>query len=90
MHITVQMPRYRCHKEVSALKIKELLITPGEGDRPEAVVIVPEEEGYKPFAVGPDYFIKHRPIAGGYFVVYADGYVSYSPAEPFEAGYARI
>ena len=29
---------------------------------------------------------KHSPEIGGYYVLYPDGYVSYSPAEPFEAG----
>lgn len=29
---------------------------------------------------------KHKPQVGGYFVLYPDGYQSYSPAEPFEAG----
>jgi len=29
---------------------------------------------------------KHDPRVGGYFVLYPDGYQSYSPAEPFEAG----
>lgn len=29
---------------------------------------------------------KHSPVVGGYFVLYPDGYTSYSPAEPFEAG----
>ena len=33
---------------------------------------------------------KHDPQAGGYYVVYADGYQSFSPAQAFEEGYTRI
>lgn len=33
---------------------------------------------------------KHKPVAGGYFVVYEDGYESFSPAKAFEEGYTRI
>lgn len=29
---------------------------------------------------------KHQPEVGGYFVLYPDGYTSYSPATPFESG----
>lgn len=29
---------------------------------------------------------KHSPVVGGYFVLYPDGYTSFSPAKPFEAG----
>jgi hypothetical protein len=32
---------------------------------------------------------KHAHV-GGYFVVYDDGYTSYSPAAAFESGYSRI
>lgn len=33
---------------------------------------------------------KHGPQVGGYYVVYADGYISYSPAAAFEDGYRLI
>ena len=41
-------------------------------------------------AVDDAYLRKHNPHAGGYLVVYADGYVSFSPAKAFEEGYTRI
>lgn len=37
-----------------------------------------------------EYMQKHQPRAGGYFVVYKDGYESWSPAEAFEEGYTRV
>ena len=40
--------------------------------------------------VSRQYAVKHDPRAGGYFVVYEDGYESWSPAGVFEAGYSLI
>ena len=73
----VQMPRYKCRKTVWALKIA----------RVEGNVIYPEDEAYAPFKVSNEYLEKHSPYAGGYFVQYKDGYISFSPAEAFEEGY---
>jgi hypothetical protein len=52
-------------------------------------VIVPADEVFAPFSVDSDYLAKHKPEPGGYFVVYKDGYQSFSPAEAFEDGYTR-
>lgn len=79
-----ELPRYRCHKEVWALKIKQIIPTPDGGAQIES------EEGFAPFHVSADYVRKHQPEAGGYWVQYADGYQSWSPAEAFESGYTRI
>jgi hypothetical protein len=80
-----EMPRYRCHKEVWALKITHIHFVP---DLPGAQLVV-EEPGYAPVRVSDDYIKKHEPVIGGYFVVYKDGYQSFSPAEAFEDGYTR-
>ncbi len=76
-----ELPEYVCHKKVRALKIKAVNALNGN------TTIVPEDERYAPFNVDADYVNKHRPIAGGYYVVYKDGYKSFSPAEAFEDGY---
>lgn len=92
---TAEMPRYKCHKEVWALKIQSVThnsvlaqLSGNESDG--SALIVPEDEGYAEFRVDADYVRKHKPQAGGYYVVYGDGYKSYSPAEPFESGYSRL
>ena len=83
----MEMPRYKCHKEVWALKIKEIQpVNLGE----DGAVIVPEENGYAPFRVTGKYMQKHKPIEGGYFVQYKGGYQSFSPADAFEGGYTRV
>ena len=56
----------------------------------EAVIITPEESGYAPFSVDAAYVRKHQPKVGGYYVVYKDGYKSFSPAQAFEEGYSRV
>ena len=83
MTCSQQMPRYKCHKEVWALKILEVF---RENNQPRLRV----DGGFEPIAVDDDYCAKHRPEAGGYYVVYADGYKSYSPAQAFEEGYTKV
>ena len=55
-----------------------------------SAIITPEEEGYAPFKVNHEYVRKHNPQVGGYYVVYKDGYKSWSPAEVFEKGYTKL
>jgi hypothetical protein len=86
-----QLPRYKCHKEVWALKIKSIAFTLGRPNSEGiANIIEPEEEGYAPFPVSDEYVNKHNPQVGGYWVLYDDGYQSYSPAKAFEEGYSRV
>ena len=81
------MPQYKSHKLVYALKIKAVLNGP-----PGAPIGFSALEFYDtrfaPRTVSADYLTKHKPEPGGYFVVYQDGYESFSPAGPFETGYA--
>ncbi len=75
----IEMPRYRCHKEVGALKILGISL-----------------DGELAFGTGSfkqmprEWLDKHNPEVGGYYVVYDDGYESFSPAKAFEEGYTRI
>lgn len=86
-----EMPRYRCHKEVHALKIASIDQAPAskvaEGG---SWLLQPADEGYGAVEVTHEWFARFKPEAGGYYVVYADGYASYSPAKAFEDGYTLI
>ena len=93
-HASRQMPRYKCHKEVWALKIEHVAYDiRGDG----SAVITPSDEGYGLFEVDAEYVNKHLKnrdpkngqTIGGYYVVYDDGYKSFSPAKAFEEGYTR-
>jgi len=91
----MEMPKYRSHKEVWALKIKEIVFDSdlAKGVNREtdgSATITPEEKGYALFKVDQAYVTKHRPKVGGYYVVYKDGYESWSPADAFEGGYTKI
>ncbi len=79
-----QMPRYQCHKKVWALKIKDICVA---GDN---WLLWFEEEEFSPIQVSCAWRDKHNPQVGGYYVVYEDGYKSFSPADAFESGYTRI
>ena len=87
-----EMPKYQCHKKVWALKIKDVTYDrpPLEGVPRGNATITPEDEGYAPFVVDEAWAMKNRPLPGGYYVVYEDGYKSFSPAAAFEAGYSLI
>ena len=90
-----EVPKYKCYKEVWALKIADIHFDPSttddEGHRIDGgAIIIPADEGYGSFQVDAEYVSKHSPRLGGYYVVYEGGYKSFSPAEAFENGYTLI
>ena len=91
---TIEMPKYKSHKEVWALKIKEIAFDIDEAKKEYresdgSAMITPTEERYGRFKVDATYIRKHQPQIGGYYVVYEDGYKSFSPAKAFEKGYEK-
>ncbi len=81
----IEMPRYRSHKRVWALQIKSLDFVNERGTR-----LSFEEEGYAPIIAPLEMFSRYQPEPGDYYVVYDDGYKSFSPKKAFQEGYARI
>ena len=83
----IEMPRYRSHKEVRALQI---------GDEP--IIINPDgsmtlpiaDVGYAPVTITAEVYSRYCPVAGDFYVVYADGYKSLSPRKAFIDGYTRV
>ena len=81
-----KLPTYKCHKEVNAAKI--------------AVIEFEADDSAKIALIGLDYIIKtdanyKTKFRGdendlGYYVIYQDGYVSWSPIKAFEEGYTRV
>lgn len=82
-----EMPRYKCHKEVWALKIAAIEIM-----QDKSAIIAPAEAGYGAFPTPARWAerFKGSEEDPGYYVVYADGYASWSPSKAFEEGYTRI
>lgn len=84
MNAVAEMPKYKCFKEVWALKIDKISV------REEKVTLSFADEKYSPIQVSAEWANKHSIEVGGYYVVYQDGYTSFSPAKAFEEGYELI
>lgn len=82
----IEMPRYRSHKTVWALKIAEVIDegTDTTTDENPIVTIWFEDQRFPAHRI--NLRGKPTPAAGWYFVRYEDGYISFSPAEQFEKG----
>lgn len=83
-------PRYKCHKIVDGFKILRIAsgeLSPAEGSA-KVFNLWPVDHDLDPVEVSPAWMAKHQPKEGGYYVMYQDGYASFSPAKAFEDGYA--
>jgi len=80
-----EMPKYQCHKKVWALKIAEI-----EMSEDGSAKIAPVDKGYATVTTKPKFPFKGSEDDLGYFVVYSDGYQSWSPTKAFDEGYTRI
>jgi hypothetical protein len=85
MNIDTPMPQYQCHKKVWALKIAAIEI---EADK--SAKIAPADDGFASFQTKPNFPWKGSEDDLGFFVVYEDGYQSWSPTKAFVEGYSRI
>jgi len=76
---SAEMPRYVTCKQVWALKIASI-----EAVSPTEARLHFVDAGYAPRVMAQDWIEKRGAEAGGYLVVYRDGYTSWSPAQAFE------
>lgn len=82
---TTEMPRYKSHKTVWALKIAAIEIHEDKSAR-----IAPADKGYAAFKTAAGWAARFTSGDDpGYYVVYADGFASWSPTKAFEDGYTR-
>ncbi len=82
---SLPMPTYQCHKKVKAMKISEIV---PDFQTNNLKMLFEGSDGY--VVVSKEWSYKNNPEVGGYYVVYEDGYDSYSPAKAFEEGYTLI
>lgn len=85
---SIEMPRYVSHKKVWALEID----TVGPREMPNGIrgikrTLTFRAEGYAPIDVPEDMFARYVPVPGDFYVVYDDGYKSFSPRKAFLEGY---
>lgn len=78
---------YQCHKKVKAQKISRIDLV---FDTRTAQVYNIQFEGGGFVDVDGSWVDQHQPRPGGYFVIYSDGYQSFSPEGAFEDGYSLI
>ena len=79
-----EIPRYQSHKVVRAAKIIGVKqVGAGKG----AILGLDCDISV---GVNEEWLFKHSPYVGGYFVVYEDGYQSFSPADALDNGYFRL
>jgi hypothetical protein len=83
--MTNTLPLYTSHKTVSAARIERVTDAHALQGGGAMLKLAGIEH---PRHVSAEFVEKHDPVAGGYFVVYADGYQSFSPAAAFEGGYS--
>jgi len=83
------LPLYQCHKKVRAAKILEI-IGPHHNGGEVAQYGLKVDCSCGPLIVDQYWIDRFKPVVGGYFVAYEDGYVSFSPAEAFEGGYTKL
>jgi hypothetical protein len=78
------LPLYRSHKLVRAAKIISV-------QHDAASILLVLEGVDQGVEVTPEWMTRAMPgpVPGGYYIVYEDGYTSWSPAKAFEEGYTR-
>jgi hypothetical protein len=90
------LQQYKCHKTVRAAKIIQVDQKPNPDPTGLSVassygaMLTLNSEAVPAIEVAAEWMIKHKPEVGGYYVVYEDGYASYSPQKAFEDGYSLI
>jgi len=77
--VCIELPQYECYKKVHAAKITVI---------EEGVMVFGDIGGS--ICIGEDWIERFKPEVGGYYVVYKDGYTSFSPAKAFEEGYKKL
>lgn len=86
------LPLYKCHKLVRAAKIYAIEFD-AAGDAAIAIrmpqSLVVRVNGYRARFCGGQAYDPHSADLG-YYVVYEDGYESWSPSKAFEEGYTRV
>lgn len=81
---TANLPQYRSHKTVHAVKIKEIK----KGDLRNRCILVPDEPGVANIEVDNIFVRMKNMVAGWYYVVDEKGYASAMSPEAFEGDYS--
>lgn len=81
MSLLIELPQYQRTQKAGALRIAAII------PNPRGVELHFENTRYAPIQVGMNWVSLNMPEAGGYFVVFEDGFDGYRPAAQFDAEY---
>lgn len=86
----LRLAKFQSHKIVMAGKIKSFS-EPGKIEKDKWVMQIERFDGsHVEVKVDKEFFARGHAVQNDYFVVYEDGYQSWSPREAFENGYTRV
>ena len=83
-YLKSDLNEYQCHKKVKALRIDNIQYQ----DNNDIAFSACNQDWV--VTVNQAYMDKFKPEVGGYYVLYVDGYQSYSPAKAFDEGYSLV
>lgn len=81
----LQLPRWQCHKIVRGAQIENIR----DQHLPDGGAVLTLAGGFT-VKVDAAWCQRNDAKVGGYYVVYEDGYASFSPRAAFEGGYSLI
>ena len=97
------LPRWRCHKTVHAVKLRAVDVITEEAsdviteanDAPTTtrIRLTPANSEHAAFDVPVEWWTRSyngNTLDCGYYVLFEDGYESWSPSKAFEEGYTRL
>jgi hypothetical protein len=82
-----RLPHYRCHKVVQAARIVSVTSGDDGSKRLELQLRDSDAQTYTAFFVADELEGRPDPEKDGFLLLYADNYVSFSPAKSFLEGY---
>jgi hypothetical protein len=85
--MTKELPVYISHKKVRALEIRSIGHYRTRDDKLEREVVF-ADPAHEPIFAPDTMFARYVPLPGDYYVVYDDGYASFSPRKAFLEGYS--
>ena len=86
VYVTKELPTYVCHKRVRASEVVSIGLYKTNADN-KAVREIQISDQFDPIEILGEVFTRYVPMPGDFYVVYEDGYVSFSPRKAFIEGY---
>lgn len=87
--MTKELPLYTCHKKVRALEIRSIGNYGVDAKGALWREISFADASFGPISLPEKLFGRSVPMPGDFYVVYEDGYQSFSPRKAFLEGYTR-